>query len=98
MQVTDKYYARTPERVININGTTYFGKYRLSKNENYYHTYLQYYCMVKKEKTCLLIDIAIADDSNVSTKETEKLSKYNDLEIEVGRMWKVRSKVVPVTT
>ena len=30
----------------------------------------------KKEKTCLLIDIAIPDDSNANTKETEKLSKY----------------------
>ena len=29
----------------------------------------------KKEKTCLLIDIAIPDDSNVNTKETEKLRK-----------------------
>jgi len=33
----------------------------------------------KNEKTCLLIDIAIHDDSNVNTKETEKLSKYKDL-------------------
>jgi hypothetical protein len=29
--------------------------------------------MIKKEKTCLLISIAIPDDSNVNTKETEKL-------------------------
>jgi len=29
----------------------------------------------KKEKTCLLIDITIADDSNANTKETEKI-KY----------------------
>jgi len=29
----------------------------------------------KKEKTCLLIDIAVADDSYISTKETEKLNK-----------------------
>jgi hypothetical protein len=29
----------------------------------------------KKEKTCLLIDMAIADDWNINTKETEKLSK-----------------------
>jgi hypothetical protein len=28
-----------------------------------------------KEKTCLLINIAISDDSNVNTKETEKLNK-----------------------
>jgi hypothetical protein len=36
------------------------------------------------------------DDSNFNTKETEKLSKYKDLEIEVSRMCKVRTKTVPV--
>jgi hypothetical protein len=40
----------------------------------------------KKKETCLLINIAITDDSNVNTKETEKLTKYKDLEIEVSRM------------
>jgi len=32
------------------------------------------------------IDIAISHDSNVNIKETEKLSKYKDLEIAVSRM------------
>jgi hypothetical protein len=36
------------------------------------------------EKTCLLINIAIPDDSNGNTNETEKLSKYKDLDIEVS--------------
>jgi hypothetical protein len=48
-----------------------------------------------KEKTCPLIDIAVPDNSNVNTKENEKLNKYKDLEIEVIRMWKVRTKIVP---
>jgi len=30
----------------------------------------------KKDNTCLLTDIAIPDDSNFNTKETEKLRKY----------------------
>jgi len=34
-----------------------------------------------------MIDIAIADCLNVNTKETEKLNKY--LEIEVNGMWEV---------
>jgi hypothetical protein len=50
----------------------------------------------EKERTCLLIDISITDDSKVNTKETEKLSKYKDLEIEASRMWKVRTEIVPV--
>ena len=50
----------------------------------------------KKEKTCLLIDIALPDDSNFNTRETEKLRKYKDLEIAISRMGKVRTKIVPV--
>ena len=52
----------------------------------------------KKEKTCLLIDMVIPDYPNVNTKETEKISKYKDLEVEVRRMWKVRTKITPVIT
>jgi hypothetical protein len=44
----------------------------------------------------LLIDVAIPDELNVKTTETKKLRKYLDLEIEVSRMWKVRTKIVPV--
>ena len=49
-----------------------------------------------EEKTCLLIDIFISDDSNVNTKETGKLRKYKDLEIEVRRVWNLRTKIVSV--
>jgi hypothetical protein len=50
----------------------------------------------KNEKTCLLIDIAIPDDTNIHTKETEKLSKYKHLKIEISKMWKEKTKYVPV--
>ena len=36
--------------------------------------------------------------SNVNTKETEKLSMCRNLEIEVSRIWEVRTKSVPVIT
>jgi len=39
--------------------------------DKYYPTDLTYYCKGKKEKTCLLIDIAIPDDSNFNAEETE---------------------------
>jgi hypothetical protein len=42
--------------------------------------------MTKKEKICLVISVPIPDDSNINTKESEKLSKHKDLEIEVSRM------------
>ena len=46
--------------------------------------------MIKKEKTRLLINIATPNYSNVNTKDTEKLGKYEDLENKVSRMWRMR--------
>ena len=50
----------------------------------------------KKDKTCLLIDMTILLDTNTSVKTTEKLTKYKDLEIEVERMWGLKTTTVPV--
>jgi hypothetical protein len=44
------------------------------------------------------IAIAIPDDSNLNTKEAENLRKYKNLEIDVSRMWKLRTKIMPVIT
>jgi hypothetical protein len=68
--------------------------YQLSQTEQYQQIDLH----DKTEKTSLLIDTAIPDDSNINTKETEKLSKYKDLQIKVSRMLTVRTKIVPVIT
>ena len=36
------------------------------------------------------------NNNNIQIKEAEKLSKHKDMEIEGSRLWKVRSKIVPV--
>ncbi|XP_063952186.1 uncharacterized protein LOC135153479 [Lytechinus pictus] len=50
----------------------------------------------KKEKECLIIDIAIPGDCRAWRKEEEKIQKYNDLAWELRRIWKVKTKVVPI--
>jgi len=44
----------------------------------------------------MLIDVAISGDRNVLKKEAEKILKYEDLTIEIQRMWNVKTKVIPV--
>ena len=46
--------------------------------------------------TCMFIDAAISGDRNVIKKEAEKILKHKDLTIEIQRMWKVKSRVIPV--
>ena len=51
----------------------------------------------KKTGTSLLIDISCLADGNVAEKQTEKLTKYSDLRVEVlSCMWQCRSLVIPV--
>jgi len=90
------YYEHMPERVINYNGTTTVWDVAVITDRTILANRPDVVLHDKTEKTCLLIDVAISDDSNLNTKETEKLSKYKDLEIDVSRMWRLRTKIVPV--
>nr|XP_018908165.1 PREDICTED: uncharacterized protein LOC109037803 [Bemisia tabaci] len=51
----------------------------------------------RKGQTCLLIDVSIPADRNITKKEAEKKLKYiyKDLEIEISRMWKTKTRVIP---
>jgi len=44
----------------------------------------------------MLIDAAISGARNVIKKEAEKILIYEDLTIEIERMWNVKTKVIPV--
>ena len=49
-----------------------------------------------KNKTCFLVDMAIPTDRNISIKEFDKPSKYKDLQIEIERMWHLKTTVIPI--
>jgi len=50
-----------------------------------------------KERTTakLLSDVAIPYDGGVRAKEEEKVEKYQSLARKIGKMWGVRTKVIP---
>jgi len=50
----------------------------------------------KHNNTVEIIDISVPADSNVSSKETEKIEKYRDLSIELTSLWKMTCNVVPI--
>ena len=50
----------------------------------------------KETKECLIVDIAVPGDTKVNTKGDEKIEKYRDLSRELGRLWRVKCRVVPV--
>jgi len=52
----------------------------------------------KKEKTCILIDVAKPADKNIVQKEAEMGLKYKTLCIKVQRMWNLKCKIIQVIT
>lgn len=48
----------------------------------------------KRDKKCALINMAVPSDKNTSAKVSEKLTKYKNLEIEIARMWQMRTVVI----
>ena len=43
-----------------------------------------------------MMDMVVPSDQNIKLKEFQKLSKYKDLEIEVNKMWKLKTKIILV--
>ena len=76
LQVTDKYYEHIPERVTNVNGTTIMWDIPVITVQTMLANQPDTVLHDRKGKSCLLINMAIPDDSNINTKETEKESMY----------------------
>jgi len=96
LQVTEKYYKHII-RIINISSTTIIWDVPVITDRTKLANRSVIVLHGKKNKSGQLVDVAIPDDSN-NIKENGKLSKYKDLNIEVSRMWKERTKIVPTIT
>ena len=93
---TTKWYEHAPETVIENEDVSILWDMPVHTDKEIKANRPDIIVKNKKEKTCLLIDMTCPSDKNVSTKEVEKLSKYKDLEIEVTRMWGMKTTIVPV--
>ena len=47
-------------------------------------------------RCCKIIEVSVPSDQNNSTKVTEKISRYKDLEIEITKIRRVKTEIVPV--
>ena len=48
----------------------------------------------KEGNICKIVDIAIPGDCRIAEKEAEKIEKYQDLKIEIGRIWGIKRLIV----
>ena len=60
------------------------------------HRWPDIVCINKIAKSCFIIDIAIPGDQSIITKEQKKIDKYQNLRVELGKLWKLKAQVVLV--
>ena len=48
----------------------------------------------KKERSCKIIDSAVTGDSRIEEKEEDKIEKYQDLRVELQKIWNVKVKII----
>ena len=52
--------------------------------------------VLKEQRLAYLVDFSCPFDSNMTQKEAEKVEKYQDLLLEIQRMWHVKAEIIPV--
>ncbi|CAH3194474.1 unnamed protein product, partial [Porites evermanni] len=98
IEITDKWYEHEPETVIHNKDNNITIMWDMPVNTDRTITTNRPDIIVKDSvnSTCKLIDMTVPSDRNIALKETEKKCKYKDLELEIQRMWHMKTVVIPV--
>ena len=92
----DKWYEHKTPPVVEGENTTILWDFPINTDRAIQANRPDIVIKDHKSKTCLLNDMTIPTDRNISVKEFDKLSKYKDLQIEIERMWHLKTTIVPV--
>ena len=80
------------EKVLQNEKVKILWDFKIQTDKHLAHNVLDIIMVEKKQ--VWLIDVAIPGDSRINQKEVEKITKYQDLKVEVERLWKKKATVV----
>ena len=96
VQVAEKWYQHEPAKITNKDHITIMWDCPIITDRKINANRPDIVVKNTKTNTSLLIDMSVPSDRNICLKYNEKKSKYKDLEIEISRMWKVKTETIPV--
>ena len=96
IKANDKWYEHQPETVKEKEKVTILWDMQVHTDKTIKANKPDFIIKDKQEKTCMLIDMTILFDRNTSVKVAETLSKYKNLEIEITKMWRLKTITVHV--
>ena len=96
IKTTTKWYEHQPKTVTENEKATILWDMQVNTDRTISVNKLNIIIKDRREKTCMLIDMAVPSDRNTSIEVAEKLSKFKDLEIKITKMWGMKSQIVLV--
>jgi hypothetical protein len=94
LPAADKWWEHKVEKVLQNDDVKILWDFKIQTDKHLAHNIPD--ITVVEKKQVWLVDVAIPGDSRIQQKEIEKITKYQDLKIEVERLWEKKAMVVPV--
>ena len=95
-ETLEKWYEHKPLRVVDTPKVTILWGFPIRTDRTIQDNRPDIVMNHKQNKMCQLIDMSVLSDSNNSAKEFEKRSKYENLEIGIAKIWKMKIKTLPL--
>ena len=92
----EKWYKNQPEPITKAKIATIFWDFAIQTNRKIKITRPDIMVRNYKRKICLLINMSVPKDKNISVKEYNKISKFEDLEIKAEKIGHLKITTVPV--
>ena len=96
IETSPRWYEHKPEPVTETQNITILWNFAIHTDRTIKANRPDIVLKDRQNKTCQLIEISVPCDGNLATAEFKKLSKYKDLEIEIPKMWKMKTFITPV--
>lgn len=96
IQTSEQYWRHQPQSVTENEKVKLLWNFEIQTDRRIQARRPDIVLIDKTKKKATIIDIAVPDDRNINNKEKEKITKYQDLCLEIKRMWNVKAEVVPI--
>ena len=97
LKCNEKWYEHEPDSVVENDDIKLLWDFNIQCDNMIEARRPDIVVLHKKEKKCLIVDVAVPGDCRINEKEEEKIDKYQDLRREVSRLWQQKKvHVVPI--
>jgi hypothetical protein len=96
IEVAEKWYEHEPTKITKKNHLTIMWDCPIITDRKINANRPDIVLKNTQTNTCKLIDMSVPSERNICLKYGEKKTKYKDLEIEICRMWKTKTEILPV--